>query len=122
MISQQLLGTREIFLVKHTDCGMLTFANSDIRAVVEKNLGASAGEKAREIDFLPFSECVLPHPPSLPSFSRADPKSSASPHVRLASAVKSDVALLKENPLVFSETNVTGWIYDVRTGQTEKVV
>lgn len=65
MISQQLLGTREILLVKHTDCGMLTFANSDIRAVVEKNLGASAGEKAREIDFLPFSECVLP-PPSFP--------------------------------------------------------
>ena len=39
VISQQLLGTREIVLVKHTGCGMLTFQESDARAIVEKNLG-----------------------------------------------------------------------------------
>jgi carbonic anhydrase len=39
IISQQLLGTHEIILVKHTGCGMLTFTNEDARALVEKNLG-----------------------------------------------------------------------------------
>jgi carbonic anhydrase len=39
IISEQLLGTTEIVLVKHTGCGMLTFKNEDALAVVEKNLG-----------------------------------------------------------------------------------
>jgi carbonic anhydrase len=39
VISQQLLGTEEIVLVKHTGCGMLTFTNDDARGLVEKNLG-----------------------------------------------------------------------------------
>lgn len=30
VISQQLLGTREIVIVHHTDCGMLTFSNEDV--------------------------------------------------------------------------------------------
>lgn len=61
--------------------------------------------------------------PLLPSRAQPDHKPFRLPCcARLTSAVKSDVAFLKENALVFSETNVTGWIYDVRTGQTEKVV
>jgi carbonic anhydrase len=30
IISQQLLGTREIVVIHHTDCGMLTFSNDDV--------------------------------------------------------------------------------------------
>jgi carbonic anhydrase len=30
VISQQLLGTKEIVVVHHTDCGMLTFSNEDV--------------------------------------------------------------------------------------------
>lgn len=39
VISQQLLGTKEILLVKHTGCGMLTFQNQDAYEVVKGNLG-----------------------------------------------------------------------------------
>jgi carbonic anhydrase len=39
IISEQLLGTQEIVLVKHTGCGMLTFKNEDAYGIVEKNLG-----------------------------------------------------------------------------------
>lgn len=42
VISQQLLGTHEIVLVKHTGCGMLTFKNEDAYGIVEKNLGSVA--------------------------------------------------------------------------------
>jgi carbonic anhydrase len=38
-ISQRLLGTREIILIHHTDCGMLTFNDDDIKAAVEKDTG-----------------------------------------------------------------------------------
>lgn len=39
VISQQLLGTQEILLIKHTGCGMLTFQNNDAYEIVKKNLG-----------------------------------------------------------------------------------
>ncbi|MGY1809904.1 beta-class carbonic anhydrase [Blastococcus sp. SYSU D00669] len=38
-ISQRLLGTREIILVHHTDCGMLTFSDEDFRAAIEEDTG-----------------------------------------------------------------------------------
>ena len=38
-ISQRLLGTREIILVHHTDCGMLTFTDDDFTAELEADTG-----------------------------------------------------------------------------------
>ena len=38
-ISQRLLGTEEIVLIHHTDCGMLTFSDDDFRSAVEKDTG-----------------------------------------------------------------------------------
>jgi carbonic anhydrase len=50
IISSQLLGTQEFAVIHHTDCGMLTFTNDDLRAKL-----ADAGD-ASGIDFLPFSD------------------------------------------------------------------
>src|SRR5688572_28674316 len=38
-ISQRLLGTEEIILMHHSDCGMLTFTDDDLRTTVEKDCG-----------------------------------------------------------------------------------
>jgi len=38
-ISQRLLGTREIVLVHHTDCGMLTFTDDTFKASIEEETG-----------------------------------------------------------------------------------
>ena len=38
-ISQRLLGTTEIMLVHHTDCGMLTFTDDSFRADVQRDTG-----------------------------------------------------------------------------------
>ena len=38
-ISQRLLGTTEIVLVHHTDCGMLTFNDDDVKAQIEGDTG-----------------------------------------------------------------------------------
>jgi carbonic anhydrase len=38
-ISQRLLGTREIILIHHTDCGMLTFKDDAVKAQIEAEIG-----------------------------------------------------------------------------------
>jgi len=38
-ISQRLLGTTEIILIHHTDCGMLTFKDDDFRSQLEEETG-----------------------------------------------------------------------------------
>ena len=39
IISQRLLGTREIVLIHHSDCGMLTFRDDDLKDAVEQDAG-----------------------------------------------------------------------------------
>jgi len=38
-ISQRLLGTREIMLIHHTDCGMLTFKDADLKQTIFDDIG-----------------------------------------------------------------------------------
>ncbi len=38
-ISQRLLGTREIVLIHHTDCGMLTFTDDELRQQIQEQAG-----------------------------------------------------------------------------------
>ena len=38
-ISQRLLGTKEIILIHHTDCGMLTFTDDELKGKIEKETG-----------------------------------------------------------------------------------
>ena len=38
-ISQRLLGTEEIMLIHHTDCGMLTFTDDQVKADIEADTG-----------------------------------------------------------------------------------
>jgi carbonic anhydrase len=38
-ISQRLLGTREIILIHHTDCGMLTFSDDDFKGAIQDDTG-----------------------------------------------------------------------------------
>ncbi|OKL60481.1 hypothetical protein UA08_04142 [Talaromyces atroroseus] len=70
IISQQLLGTREIVLLHHTDCGMLTFTDDVIRA----KISAELNQNADHIAFLPFAH--------------------------LKQSVVDDIRFLKESPLV----------------------
>jgi carbonic anhydrase len=39
VISQRLLGTEEIVLIHHTDCGMLTFTDDEVKAAIEADTG-----------------------------------------------------------------------------------
>jgi carbonic anhydrase len=39
LISQRLLGTEEVMLIHHTDCGMLTFKDDEVKAAIESDTG-----------------------------------------------------------------------------------
>ena len=39
VISQRLLGTREVVLIHHTDCGMLTFRDDDVKDAIQADTG-----------------------------------------------------------------------------------
>jgi carbonic anhydrase len=52
-ISQRLLGTEEIMLIHHTDCGMLTFEDDEFRHNVAQETGIKPGwaaEAFRDLD------------------------------------------------------------------------
>ncbi|HEX8647427.1 MAG TPA: carbonic anhydrase [Thermoleophilaceae bacterium] len=42
-ISQRLLGTEEIILIHHTDCGMLTFTDEDFKRQIQEETGIRPG-------------------------------------------------------------------------------
>ena len=48
VISHHLLGTQEAIVIGHTDCGMVTFSNDDLRAKL--------GPESESIDFQPFPD------------------------------------------------------------------
>jgi carbonic anhydrase len=53
VISQRLLGTREIVLIHHTDCGMLTFTDEQLRKQIQADTGirpAFAAEAFPDLD------------------------------------------------------------------------
>jgi carbonic anhydrase len=52
-ISQRLLGTEEVVLVHHTDCGMLTFTDDDFKRSVQDDVGIKpewAAESFTDLD------------------------------------------------------------------------
>jgi carbonic anhydrase len=91
VISERLLGTNEIVIIHHTNCGMLTFTNAQLQAKVKQDLGADASH----IDFLPFTD--------------------------VEESVREDVSFLISSPLIPSNVTVRGFVYDVRTGKLTEV-
>jgi carbonic anhydrase len=55
-ISQRLLGTEEIILIHHTDCGMLTFTDDEFKRAVQNDTGIKPGWAAEA--FLDLEEDI----------------------------------------------------------------
>ena len=51
-ISQRLLGTEEIMLIHHTDCGMLTFSDDEFRQDIQRETGIKPEWPAETFDDL----------------------------------------------------------------------
>ena len=109
VISYKLLGTREWFVIHHTDCGMELFTDAIMRdllassletATVDaegwKDVGKGPGSTAGNfISWLTISD--------------------------LAGSVVEDVARIRQHPLVPPTIPIYGYIYDVKSGQLIEV-
>jgi carbonic anhydrase len=92
IISHWLLGTQEFAVIAHTDCGMLTFSNDDLHGKLEEATGADASD----IDFRPFPD--------------------------LQESVRGSLQAVRESPLLPDGIEISGWVYDVRSGALTEVV
>ena len=87
VISQQQMGTREIVVLHHTDCGAQTFNNEDFQEHLKCELGVDVSGQ----DFLPFQD--------------------------IDESVREDMKLLREFPLITEDVIISGAVYDVDTGR-----
>jgi carbonic anhydrase len=92
VVSHWLLGTQEVVVIAHTECGMLTFSNDDLRSKLREEAGADASD----VDFKPFPN--------------------------LEDSVRESVRTIRESPLLPDSLDVSGWIYDVHSGRIAEVV
>lgn len=90
-ISQRLLGTKEIVVIHHTDCGMVTFTNEQLAEKFKVELGVDVSGH----DFLPFSDLVQ--------------------------SVHDDLAILRSSPLIPADIPIVGAIYDVHSGRLTEI-
>ena len=91
VISQQQMGTREIVVLHHTDCGAQTFNNEDFQEHLKCELGVDVSGQ----DFLPFQD--------------------------IDESVREDMKLLRECPLIPDDVIISGAVYDVDTGSMREV-
>lgn len=92
VISQQQMGTREIVVLHHTDCGAQTFTNEGFARQLRDSLGVEVGDR----DFLPFTD--------------------------VEASVREDMAILRQSPLIPDDVVINGALYDVDTGRMTPVV
>ena len=109
IISTKLLGTKEWFVIRHTDCGMLTFQNDQLASLLEDSLQTAeigtncwynpvhegGSTEGKYINFLPITD--------------------------LAQSVVDDVQRIRNHPLVPGSIPIYGYIYDVKTGKLIEV-
>lgn len=109
VISYKLLGTREWFVVHHTNCGMETFSDDTMRKLLKHSLKTAALDKdgwhdvgqgpgsaeGEFVDWLTISD--------------------------QQQAVTEDVQRIRSHPLVPRDIPIYGFIYDVATGKLVEV-
>ncbi len=109
VISYKLLGTREWFVIHHSDCGMQFFTNDDIRKLLAKSLETA---KLTDRGFVDVGK---------------GPGSRAGDYIEWLTiadqeqSVRDDVQRIRQHPLVPADIAIYGYIFDVRTGKLVEV-
>jgi len=109
VISYKLLGTREWFVIHHTNCGMELFTNDIMRGLLASSL------KTATIDDKGWHD------------SGQGPGSTEGTYINWmpftdnAKSVVEDVTRIRNHPLVPGDIPIYGYIYDVKTGKLVEV-
>ena len=109
VISHKLLGTREFFVIHHTDCGMEFFSNEVIRGLLASSLETAelTADGFRDVGRGPGS--------------RAGEYVEWLTIANQQQAVIDDVERIRNHPLVPKSIPIYGFIYDVHSGKLIEV-
>jgi len=109
VISYKLLGTAELFVIHHTDCGMEFFTDEVIRGLLANSLETAAlgADGFHDVGTGPGS----PEAGYIDWLTIADQ----------TGAVEDDVNRIRNHPLVPESIAIYGYVYDVRTGRLVEV-
>ncbi len=109
VISYKLLGTKEWFVIHHTDCGMLTFTNDIIRDLLSKSLETARIEGGQWTDV------------GIASGSNAAEYIEWLTIKDLKQSVVFDVTRIRTHPLVPNMIPIYGYVFDVSSGKLIEV-
>ena len=109
VISYKLLGTKEFFVIHHTDCGMLFFTNDVMRGLLANSLETAAltPEGFKDVGKGPGSTAAE----FIEWLTIKDQDQS----------VVADVTRIRTSPLVPKSIPIYGYIYDVHSGKLIEV-
>ena len=109
VISYKLLGTREWFVIHHTNCGMEFFTDALMRDLLARSL------ETAELSAQGFRD--VGKGPGSPEAQFVDWLTIADS----AQAVVDDVSRIRQHPLVPKGIPIYGYIYDVKTGKLVEI-
>jgi carbonic anhydrase len=109
VISYKLLGTKEWFVIHHTDCGMLSFTNEIMRDLLSQSLETASVQNGQWKD------------PGTGGGSTAGEYIEWLAIRDLERSVVTDVARIRSHPLVPARIPIYGYIYQVTTGRLIEV-
>jgi len=109
VISHKLLGTREWFVIHHTDCGMETFTDEVMHKLLSHSLETAI-----------FSDGGWQDTGTGPGSTEGEFIDWLTIHDRLES-VRADVRRIRNHPLVPRDIPIYGYMYDVATGRLTEV-
>jgi carbonic anhydrase len=109
VISHKLLGTQEWFVVHHTNCGMELFTDEVMADLLDDDLGTAQFDGERWSNPQHHGGCSAGHFIKWHTIRNQ------------ADSVLQDVRRIREHPLVPGGIPIYGFIYDVETGQLNKV-
>lgn len=109
IISYKLLGTREWFVVHHTDCGMETFTDDIMRELLRRSLRTAEYQDGRWVD---------------PGVAEGRTDGDFIDWLTIRNqeeSVVADVRHIRMHPLVPQDIPIYGYVYDVQTGKLREV-
>ncbi|QRM57215.1 carbonic anhydrase [Sinorhizobium sp. BG8] len=109
VISHKLLGTKEWFVIHHTDCGMELFSDEVIGDLLADSLETASFDGEAWSNPKHGGGCVHGRFLKWHTFKNNE------------ASVVDDVRCIREHPLVAAHIPIYGYIYDVRTGRLNEV-
>lgn len=112
VISYKLLGTKDWFIIQHTDCGLSKITDKEIANLLENDLETATFEngnwknnKNKDSE----SGSAQGHKMKWYTFSN------------LKESILEDLEKIKNHPLIPKNINIYGFIYDVKTGKLQPI-